>query len=311
MRILIVCSGNAPNFDLKKHQAFIYEQVEAVKKTDHRIEFDYFFINQKGVKGYLNCLKSLKAKLRQHHYDCIHAHFVTSALLANLQRKIPVIATFHGSDINLKTHRWLSLVVELMSHRTIYVSDHLRKKALFYFPATSSVIPCGVDFTLFSLRSKKMARKKLGLPLTKKYILFSSHFENKVKNYPLAKAAVGSLRECNVKLLELKNFTREEVALLMTAVDVALMTSFSEGSPQFVKEALACNCPVVSTNVGDVKEVMDGIVGCYIVSYQPADIAAKIQSVLLQTKTINGREMITRFDNRLIAQKLMAIYKSV
>lgn len=311
MRFLIVCSGNAPNFEFQKHQAFIYEQVEAVKKANTLIEFDYFFINRKGIKGYLGCLKSLKTLLRKQHYDCIHAHFVTSALLANLQRKVPVIATFHGSDINLKVHRWFSLAVEIMSRRTIYVSANLRRKALFYFQRKSKVIPCGVDFTLFGPRPKKLARQKLGLSFTKKYILFSSHFENTVKNYPLAKEALEIINDSSIKLLELKNFTREEVALLMTAVDVALMTSFSEGSPQFVKEALACNCPVVSTNVGDVEEVMGDIEGCYITSYQPDDVATKIQLALSQSEPIKGREKITRFDNQLIAQKLVTVYKSL
>lgn len=311
MKVLIVCSGNAPNFDFQKHQAFIYEQVEAVKKADKMIKFDYFFINQKGIKGYLSCLKSLKVKLRQQHFDCIHAHFVTSALLANLQGQVPVIATFHGSDINLKVHRWFSLAVEIMSRHTIYVSENLRKKALCNFQSKSKVIPCGVDFTLFRPRPKKLARQKLSLSLTTKYILFSSHFENTVKNYPLAKAALEIINDSSIQLLELKNFTREEVALLMTAVDVALMTSFSEGSPQFIKEALACNCPIVSTNVGDVEEVMGGIEGCYITSYQPADVASKIQLVLSQSEPIKGRENILHFDNQRIAQKLVILYKSL
>lgn len=311
MRILIVCSGNAPHFEFQKHQAFIYDQVEAVKKAYPAIQFDYFFINQKGVRGYLNCLNALKVKLKSQHFDGVHAHFATSALLANMQRQTPVIATFHGSDINLKVHRWISLVVELLSRRTLYVSKKLIDKALFRFPTKSKVLPCGVDFGLFIPRSKAEAKHQLGLSPEKKHILFSSHFENKVKNYPLAKAALELLNDSSIELLELKNYTRAQVALLMTAVDTALMTSFTEGSPQFVKEALACNCPVVSTNVGDVEEVLENIEGCYITSYRPEDVAEKIRLALFYPKPINGREQVARFDNRLIAEQLVTLYNSL
>ena len=100
MNILVVCSGNEKNFDIQKHRAFIYDQVEAVKKADPGISFDYFFISRKGIKGYLLSLKELKKKIKLNDYRFIHAHFSLSALLANLQRKVPVISTFHGSDIN-------------------------------------------------------------------------------------------------------------------------------------------------------------------------------------------------------------------
>lgn len=311
MDVLIVCSGNAPSFDFQKHQAFIYDQVEAVKKVDGTIRFDYFFINQKGVKGYLGCLKALKAKINIKKYDCIHAHFSTSALLANLQRNVPVITTFHGSDINLKLHRGLSFIVALLSKKVIYVSDQLLQKALFTLRFKSQVLPCGINFEVFVPQSKAIVRQKMGLELAKKYILFSSHFENKVKNAPLAMTAVAMLQKDELELIELKNYSRAEVADLMAGVDVALMTSFSEGSPQFVKEALACNCPVVSTDVGDVQTVMGSIEGCFIASYEPEDVANKLRQVLSTTKPFQGRDMVQHFDNQIIAKKLILIYKSI
>jgi teichuronic acid biosynthesis glycosyltransferase TuaC len=311
MKILIVCSGNAPGFVFEKHQAFIHDQVEAVRRQYDQVEFDYFLITRKGIRGYLSCLKHLYKQLSHGNYTCIHAHVATAGLLANLQRGTPVVTTFHGSDINGKGHRVLSAVVELLSRRTIYVSDGLRRKALIRLGARSRVIPCGVDFALFAPGDKEVARKQLGLSEQKKYILFASGFGNLVKNYPLAKAAVDRLRDWEVELLELKDYTREEVARLLVAVDAALLTSFSEGSPQFVKEALACNCPVVSTDVGDVRAVINEVEGCYLTSFEVGDVARKLALVLQSTEKIRGRERIGHFDNRLIAQQVLAVYHSI
>jgi len=99
--------------------------------------------------------------------------------------------------------------------------------------------------------------------------------------------------------------------LLMNAVDLVLMTSFTEGSPQFIKEAMACNCPIVSTDVGDVKDVIKNTKGCYITSYIPEDVATKIELALNYGKKTDGREHIKHFDNELIALKILNVYKKI
>jgi teichuronic acid biosynthesis glycosyltransferase TuaC len=309
MNILIVCSGNFENFDYKIHQSFIYEQVNAVNKLDPNINFDQFFIKGKGIKGYLKNLRKLKEQIRNKNYNYIHAHFAFSSLLANLQRKTPVITSFHGSDINNKRNRFISAVVELLSKKTIYVSEDLLKRSLFKAKKNSFVIPCGVDMDLFKPASKKSSREIMGLDRDKKYILFSSSFSNKVKNYPLARAAVDLLSETDTELLELKNYNRDEVATLMNAVDVALMTSFSEGSPQFVKEALACNCRLVSTDVGDVKSIINNIEGCFITSFDVKDVAEKLKMALDYKKPLNARGHLERYDNKSIAVKIRDLYR--
>lgn len=311
MRILIVCSGNAPNFDFQKHQAFIYDQVNALKQLDKTLQFDFFFISGKGLTGYLSCRQKLVDQLNSHAYHCIHAHVATSGVLANLQRRVPVVTTFHGSDINVPVLRAVSLLADVLSHRTIYVSQTLAEKAIYSRKTKRTVIPCGVDFDLFRPRPKQQSRQQMGLAPDKRYVLFSSNFYNAVKNYPLAKAAIEQLQDETVELLELKNYTRQQVALLLSAVDVALMTSYSEGSPQFVKEALACTCPIVSTDVGDVRLVMGNIPGCYITSYDAADVAEKIRRVLTSTIPVVSRERISQFDNRLIARQVREVYQTI
>lgn len=311
MRILIVCSGNAPNFEFQKHQAFIYDQVEALKRLDNSLQFDCFFIRGKGLTGYLSCLKKLKQQLQDHSYQAVHAHVAMAGMLANLQRKVPVITTFHGSDINEPTLRVIAALVERLSYRTIYVSPIMTAKAIFGQLDKRDIIPCGVDFSLFRPMPKSECRAQLGLSPNKRYVLFSSSFDNPVKNYPLAKAAVERLQDDSVELLELKNYNRQEVAMLFSAVDVALMTSHSEGSPQFVKEALACNCPIVLTDVGDVRLLLSNIAGCYITSFEPAAVADALRRALTQTAPVTARGHVQHLDNLIIARQIRNVYRQL
>jgi N-acetyl sugar amidotransferase len=309
MRILIICSGNVDNFSLEIHHAFIFDQINAIKSKYPDVEFDYFFIKGKGMLGYLRNLNKLKMKLRNGKFDLIHAHYALSSLLANFQVKVPVVTTYHGSDINFWYLNVLSSFVNIRSVQSIFVSKKLRDKILVSRnKAKMHIIPCGVDFNLFKPVDKEIARNFFNLSLQKKYILFSSSFSTRVKNFPLASKAVELLNDESVELLELKNYNRQEVNLLLNAVDVALMTSISEGSPQFIKEAMATNCPVVSSDVGDVKDIFNNEEGCYLTSYDPKDVAEKIQTALNSATRTNGRKNLIRFDNANIADAVYKVY---
>lgn len=309
--ILIVCSGNKPDFDFQIHQAFVYDQVSQIEKTDRNLKFDYFFIKGKGCRGYLRNLKFLKAVLKQKKYDLIHAHFTLSGLLAGLQRRVPVVTTFHGSDINITKLRYVSLLVEILSKKTIYVSQKLISKAIFSSKKHSFVIPCGVDTDLFRPIDTEIAKAKTGLNSKKNYILFSSAFDNIIKNFHLLQQAQLNINNREIEVIELKNYSREKVMLLMNAVDVCVMTSFSEGSPQFIKEAMACNCPIVATDVGDIREVVGSTEGHFITSFDPQDVADKIKKAFAFGKRTNGRKKNKHLDNKIIVEQIVSVYKQI
>lgn len=304
MKVLIVCSGNAENFDFKIHQAFIYEQIEAVKKN-YNIEYDAFFIKGRGTIGYLKNLPGLNSKIKSYLPDLVHAHFGLSGFLACLQRKVPAIITFHGSDGHVPQVRFLSKIAAKLSQFNIYVSQAVNK--LIYESKRDSVIPCGLNLDVFHPIETRIAREKLKMDADKKYILFASGFSNEVKNAPLAFTAVEK-SGLSCKLIELKNKSREEVNLLLNACDLLLLTSFSEGSPQIIKEAMACNCPIVATDVGDIRNLISGIDGCFVTSFNPEVVAEKIKLALDFNKRTNGREKIKHFDNKLIAEKIFKVY---
>ena len=311
MRILILCSANVFGFNFEIHQAFIYDQVEAIKKVDKTISFDYFFIKGKGIQGYLSNYRRLIEKIKENKYDLVHAHVALSGLLANLQRRVPVVTTFHGSDINVKKSRYISYIVEKLSSKSIYVSNKLVSLAIKPSRNNISMIPCGVDFEIFNTKDSEKLKEKWGFFSRKKTILFSSTFDKDVKNYRLLRNALELINDDNIEIIELSGYSREEVAELMNIVDVCVMTSFTEGSPQFIKEAMACNCPIVSTDVGDVMEVIGNTFGCYITTYEESDVALKITKAINFGNKTNGRISISHFDNITISKRIIQIYKKI
>lgn len=305
MKILVVASFNRNRF-----APFIVEQANAIKSSGSMVSF--FGLQGKGFGGYLKNLSALKSRIKEEKPDVVHAHYGLSGLLANLQRSVPVVTTYHGSDINDKKVLPFSKLAMRLSAWNIFVS---RKTLEIAKPRRKyTLLPCGVDLTDLQLTEKQEARRQMHLDADKKYILFSGAFDNAVKNSPLAKEAVARLANPNVELLELKGYSRDEVTLLMCAADAVLMTSFTEGSPQVIKEAMACGCPIVSVDVGDVKERIEGVEACFVAnsrdSQELSDLLTRTMSFHGKT---NGRKKVIAdsLANKLVARKLLEIYHAI
>jgi len=309
MKVLVVCS-----FNRNRIAPFIAEQVVTLQMKG--IITEYFHIKGKGKAGYIRNLNDLNRKIRSFQPDLIHAHYGLSGLLSVLQNKIPVIITLHGSDLNLPWVRLLSKMAIKHAAWSIFVSQRLANltgKKDYY-----SIIPCGIDLQTFFPVDKSEARQKTGFAQEDKLVLFSGSFTTGVKNFPLANDSVTHLNNNNptifpVKLIELKGYSRDEVNLLINAADVILLTSLWEGSPNVIKEAMACNRPVVSTDVGDVRTLTEGIPGCFIAQSNPADVADKIRQALQYEHSIGARQRI--IDRGLeineTARKIVRVYEEV
>lgn len=304
MRILIVANHNTGIFS-----PFVIEQVDALRQLG--IEVDYYGIHGKGILGYLSNLNAMNAKIRIYNPDFIHAHYGLSGLLANLQREIPVVTTYHGSDIHSRgLNLFLSRISMRLSVYNIFVSEGLQNTAS-YHNREQCVLPCGVDFNNIFPIERSEARKLLGWDPNGNYVLFAGSFDNEVKNSSLAKAATALIPEAH--LMEMRGYTRKQVNWVMNAANCLLMTSFREGSPQVVKEAMTCGTPIVSVHVGDVADITTGIDGCYITSYDTNEIAECLRKAFTFKGKTQGREKIIqrKLDNALIAQKLLSIYQKV
>ena len=300
MKVLIVASGNSAVIS-----PFVKEQGDSLKEIG--LDIDYFLIKGKGITGYLKNYFNLNRLIKTNTYDIIHAHYGLSGLLATFQSHVPVVITFHGSDVNLnRTNFYLSFLASRLSDANIFVHESLSKKLSLYSDK-AEIIPCGVNLNLFKPIDKLASRDKLGLDHNYNYVLFSSSFNNKIKNAALAKLALSNFE--NIILLEMKGYSREEVHLLMNAVDILIVTSHSETGPLVVKEALACNCPIISTDVGDVKELANGTKNCYIVEYDAKQIEQRIRDILSSNKKSDGRAAVKHLSLEKIATDVYSVYK--
>jgi teichuronic acid biosynthesis glycosyltransferase TuaC len=316
MKVLIVSSANGGQVS-----PFVQEQVESIKSLG--VEFEYYNVIGRGISGYLKNVRPLKRRIKMYQPDIIHAHYGLSGLLSQLVKgRDPLITTFHGNDINtlhplnnLKPNwnKILSRIVHIGDNHSIFVTSDIANQ-IKAKPIKSDVIPCQVNLDIFYPLDKSIARKQLKLSPSKRYVLFSSSFRTPIKNYPLAKEAC--LHFDNLELIELSGYTREEVNLLLNACNLALITSYNEGSNQFLKEAMACNRPIVSTKVGDSEWIFGKTEGCYFARPESADIIINIEKALdfSQAKgQTNGRNRIIELglDSETIARRVLEVYKKV
>ena len=291
-----------------RYAPFITEQVDALEKVG--VNSQYFGIDRKGFFGYACSIRGFMRAIRNYGPDVIHAHYGLSGLFANCQRRVPVVTTYHGSDINDKRLLRVSQKAIRLSAFNVFVSPgnleaaHPRK-------GHYALIPCGINLEDYPVMDKAEARRAVGWEENHHYILFSGAFDNRVKNAPLAQSAVEHLKD--TRLIELKGYTREQVAMMMNAADALVMTSFTEGSPQVIKEAMSCGCPVVSVDVGDVKDLTAGVEGCFIADRTVESVTTNLKKAIEFGRRTDGRRVIKErgLTNDVVAKKLIDIYKSL
>ena len=301
---------------------FVTEQGEAIRALGNEVE--YFL-----VKGnYLKAVGALKKRIREIKPDIVHAHYGLSAITAELQSIVPVVTTFHNGE----THNWhVNLMTSLMSLRAkhvIYVAQHIRD--LVFFKAKHySIIPCGVSFEDCVVMDKAEARKQLGWDAKKKYVMFGGVFVNLRKNYKLLAEAVECLKNeglNDIECIEMRGLSRKDCVLRMDACDVFALPTKNEGSPQALKEAMACNCPIVATDVADIKHLLGGLPGHYVLPNKRGDaawwkgdehsaeeLAELLKKAFAFEGRTEGRKRIVElgYTNDMVAKKIIEIYGNI
>jgi glycosyltransferase involved in cell wall biosynthesis len=242
-------------------------------------------------------------------FDLVHAHYGLSGAAALLQRRVPVVTTFHGSDFSgaILWQVWVSRIVARLV-QPIFVST----VGAMRIPARAVVIPAGVDVVLFQPIERADARRRLGWKVDGRYVLFPSSPRVPLKRVDLFDAAVGEARTQAPELesVYLQGYSRESVALVMNAVDVTLLTSDWEGSPVTVRESLACQTPVVSVPVGDVPRVLSGLPGCAVARRDPTALASALLEALEAGRPRELRARAELSARPRIAERILRVYES-
>lgn len=288
---------------------FVQQQVESLIREG--VQVDVLHVDTTKSKWlYPWSFVPLIHKTFTERYDLVHAHYVFAGLVARSQFRYPIVVTHHGDEAFFSWQAHLCWLVSRLVDKTIAVSQQIKDAINL---SGTVIIPCGVDYRLFKPIDKTEARIALGLPQRKKLVLFVGNFPQRLKRADLVQDAVSYLRSMheNVDLVVAHKLPYKTIPLYMNACDVLVLPSEREGSPQVVKEAMACNLPVIASDVGDVKDVIRDVDNCFICDRDVMDIADKISRVFGNNCRTNGREAARRYELSSIAKRIVDVYQEV
>jgi len=318
IRVLMITAG-WPQPGQPQTTHFVKRQAEFLRKAGVLVDV-FHFRGAKRPWNYARAWLGVRPKIRTGDYDLVHAQFGQSGVLA-LPKRLPLVITLRGSDIlgivgsdgrhttAGKVSQWVTRLAVRRADAVVIVSEHM--KAYFETRAPVTVLPSGLDFELFATMSREAARARLGWPLDKRLVLFAGNPEQPRKRYPLAKAAVDLVNQTlPAEIVIAWGVPHTDVPLYMSACDAFVFTSMQEGSPNVVKEALACDLPVVSVPIGDTAERLRGIEGCELVEDErPEAIAAALERVLRRGRRVAGRVAVAHLAEEAITARLIDVYR--
>lgn len=325
MRILAVTNM----YPTVRHPAvgnFIRQQIVGLRRIG--LEVEVLFINrvQGGMGSYFRLATEVQDRIERFQPDLVHVMYggVLSERVTKVVKERPIVVSFCGSDllgeylsgalrgVLSECGVFASCLAAWRADGVIVKSRNLESA----LPASVDrskvrIIPNGISLERFKPIDQTDSQKKLGWKLNKFHVLFPANNGDLVKRPGLAQAAIEMANELglSVEMHPLLGVPHEEVPLWLNASDVVLLTSSHEGSPNVIKEALACNVPVVSVDVGDVRERIDGIDGCHIALPDPCDLVAKLALVKSRGRRIAGRERIRCLSLENVSLSLNDFYR--
>jgi teichuronic acid biosynthesis glycosyltransferase TuaC len=308
VRVLVV-TNMYPSPTNPAFGVFVDDQVNALRRAG--ADVDVFFVDGKAnTLNYLWGFVRFWRQLRRRRYQLIHAHYVLSGLIARAQWRYRVVLTHHGSELlgHPRWQTWLAHLVTPWFDAVIYVSEECRRAMN---DRAGWVIPCGVDLDVFRPVPRDEARAQLGLAPDQRLVLWAGDPSRPEKRYAMVEQAMQHVKALvpGAELVLLTGRPHHLVPTYMSACDVLVLTSAAEGSPMVVKEAMACNLPIVSVRVGDVAEVIDGTAGCALAERDAADIAARLVGVLQEPVRTDGRARVEHLGHGPITRRIMAVYR--
>jgi teichuronic acid biosynthesis glycosyltransferase TuaC len=328
MKILAI-TNMYPSAEFPSQGAFVHEQIKSLRAAGVEVRVLFADRRREGPTVYFNWLRmAVRNAVAEFHPDVIHAMYggVMADQIARHHHVRPVVVSFRGSDLlgeNLSgwTRKIVSRYGVFCSRRAakaadgvVVVARHLAgalKGAIR--PDKLRVIPSGIDLGRFKPMDPVPCKQRLGWNPHSFHVLFASNNGDPVKRPWLAKAAAAKINRPSrpVEFHYLNGIPAAEMPLWLNAGDALLLTSLHEGSPNIVKEALACGLPVVSVDVGDVAERIEGIAGCHLAAPVPDKLAAKLDLIRQRRERLDCRARLEELSIQNMAQKLKQFYGEI
>jgi teichuronic acid biosynthesis glycosyltransferase TuaC len=306
---------------------FVAAQLEGLRRIGVEVELLYLDRANLGPTVYAGALRRVRRAVASTAPDVVHVMYggVMAEIATHAVRDRPVVVTFYGSDLLGGRERrgpvkrlavrfgvGASRRVAARASAVIVQSQVLAEALPERDRARAHVIPDGIDTAVFAPKDRLECRRALGWEANVKHVLFPATRTRPEKRFELAQAAVDLIEpRGTVRLHELSGVPHHDVPIWLNAADVVVLTSTHEGSPNVVKEALACNVAVVSVDVGDVREWIDEIDGCFLAEETPEDVADKLRRALARDRRVDGRARMDSQALERVATRILDVYRSV
>lgn len=308
---------------------FVEQQVKGLREAGVAVEVVHFDRQRGGMLAYRNIGPVVMDAVRSFQPDLVHVMY--GGMLAERTTSLPLgspsVVSYCGSDLfGDAVGSWLRRNVigayrVRASHRAAARADGIIVKSAALKRVLPSniddskvwILPNGVDLDRFRPDDRARCRQMVGFDPARFHVLFPNGKGDPRKRLDLAVAAVDVLRGRNIDatLDVLPRVPHDQVPVWLNAADVIIVTSVHEGSPNIVKEALACERPVVSVPVGDVPERLAGIEGCYIADATPDALADRLFQAYCGERRVASRDRIQSLSLRNVSQMLIGIYDAV
>jgi glycosyltransferase involved in cell wall biosynthesis len=321
-KILVVTSA-WPHADNPMYGIFIQREQAALRNLG--VLADVMFVRgYASPKAYaLAGMKLLRQSRASNGYAVVHAYGGEAALAAMFYRPARLVVTYLGDDLlgtpgpdgdvpfRSRVRRAAIRVLAKRASRTVTRSRAMEEVLPEAVRRRNTILPAGVDDTLFRPIDRERARHELGWRGDERVVLFAADPAVPGKRFGLASDAVELARANvpDVRLHVVRDTPPDQVPTLMAAADCLLLTSASEGSPNVVKEAVMCNLAIVTVRVGDVEETLRGVEPSWICGADPAALAAALVAGLQSPIRSNGRATADRLTASSIAEKVLGVYE--
>jgi glycosyltransferase involved in cell wall biosynthesis len=309
VRVLVV-TNFMPDASAPQRGRWVRDQVDEMRRRG--LEVDVFEF-ARGRSEYLPATRRLRALLRRERFDLVHAHYGLAGWVARLAGAKPLVVTFHGTDVR---HHLVGHLSRRLAWRLDLVAGVSR--ALFEpedgrpgLPAVpgSAVLPCGPDLRRFEAIPRAQARRELGLDPDRPCLFFPANPSRPEKRHDRAAEVAAA---CEVDLLTGGSIDPEQMPLWINAANAVLVTSDYEGFGMAAVEALACEVPVLSTDVGIAPYALGGIDGCLCAPFDTAAWAAATRPHLQASDPrVAGTARAATLSAAAMAERVIEAYRAV